>query len=145
MFRRAVPLVLALALLMASFASVPLAFAQGPGDEQYADPFGELPEEDPQPDVRDPAPVDPPPQAPSEPGSSTTTLAAEELGTVADAESAPSAAGDNGGEELARTGLPADLLTFAGLLLLSAGLALHSALTGRRPPTRAAAPARRTK
>ena len=141
--RSARPLLLALAALVLVLAAPAAAMAQSAGDEQYADPFGEVPEEqdaggggstgggntgadEPTADGN---------QAPAQENSGTVapTSSGEALAqdtstgsdTGTDTSSATAAQGD---EELARTGLPAYLITRVGLMLLAAGALMRVAL-----------------
>ena len=117
------------------------ALAQGAGDEQYKDPFGELPEEDAGGgggggggDEGTSGTGDEPTTDPGHGGDSagvTGTLADTEV-DVTDETTAPAT---GTGEELARTGLPVDVLAGLGLSMLAAGAIMH-ALT-RRPLRRA--------
>ena len=104
--RRLVTLLAALFLL----ALPPAALAQSAGDEQYADPFGEV--EEPQGDPA-PAPEPEPAPAPAEPAASgeEAVVAQETEGT--DAPTLPA------------TGLPAGLVAGAGALLLAGGTTLR--------------------
>jgi LPXTG-motif cell wall-anchored protein len=102
--KRSLALLLALSLLALPSA----ALAQSAGDEQYADPFGEV--EDPNGSQEDPAPAPEPAPEPSEPA-----VAGEE--TVASQQAdAPT---------LPATGAPAHLLAGGGMLLLAAGASLR--------------------
>jgi LPXTG-motif cell wall-anchored protein len=97
---------LACALLLALPAA---ALAQGAGDEQYNDPFGdeqEQPEPTPTPTPVPAAPPPPPPAAPAQ---------------VTPAPAAPGPAAP----QLPRTGVDAGLVALAGALLLGGGLALR--------------------
>ena len=104
--RRLVTLLAALFLL----ALPPAALAQSAGDEQYADPFGEV--EEPSGSQGEPAPaLEPEPApAPAEPAAS-----GEEA--VASQETAA--------PTLPATGLPAGLVAGAGALLLAGGTTLR--------------------
>jgi hypothetical protein len=102
-----------IALLLAAFMLlVPsAAMAQSAGDEQYADPFGEV--EEPQGSQEEPAaPAEP---APAEPAPAETGVPAEEAVASQQAD-AP---------RLPATGLPAGLLAGAGAALFAAGGALR--------------------
>ena len=102
--RRLVTLLAALFLL----ALPPAALAQSAGDEQYADPFGEVeePSEPSQTPEAEPAPA---PAEPTEP-----TASGEEA--VVSQETA---------QTLPATGLPAGLMAGAGALLLAGGTGLR--------------------
>jgi hypothetical protein len=104
--RRLVTLLAALLLL----ALPPAALAQSAGDEQYADPFGEV--EEPSGSQGEPAPEpDPEPvPAPAEPSAS------GEEAVVSQETDAPA---------LPATGLPAGLVAGAGALLLAGGASLR--------------------
>lgn len=94
-----------------------VAFGQGAGDDQYADPFGDMPVDD-QADA-DAAPA--PPPGPTDTG----TPAPETAATPVASTPADTAAA---GEELPRTGLRAGLLALAGLALLAGGTLIHLSL-----------------
>jgi hypothetical protein len=103
--RRIVALLLAVSLLALPAA----AMAQGAGDEQYADPFGQT--EEPNGSQEEPAPeAAPAPAAPETP--------------AAPAEQAVTAQ-DTAAPTLPATGLPAFLLASAGSILLASGAALR--------------------
>jgi LPXTG-motif cell wall-anchored protein len=87
------------------------AAAQSAGDEQYQDPFADEPAQEAPaaPPAATPAPAAPPAQAP----------ASEAPATAAAAPQAAAA-------QLPRTGGEAWLLALAGLILLSAGVALRA-------------------
>ena len=117
------------------FALPVAASAQSAGDEQYADPFGEVPDEggsDPQEDPNagnggsggqgggsapsgggSDTPVEEVPEATSTEAPDSTTGSTEATTSV------------DGGEELARTGLPADVLLLLGISLLCAGVSMR--------------------
>ena len=103
---RAVAVALAALMLLAPST----AMAQSAGDEQYADPFGEV--EEPSGSQGDPAPAQE--AAPAEP-----VAPAEEALASQQAE-APA---------LPATGLPAGIVAGAGALMLSAGAALRRRLS----------------
>jgi len=85
------------------------ALAQGAGDEQYQDPFGEEPAQ------QEPAPTaTPAPAAPSQ---------AAPAPTATPAPAAPAPAGS--GDQLPYTGADAGPLALAGALLVGAGVALR--------------------
>ena len=125
---------LTILMLSAAFASISVValptavFAQGAGDDQYADPFGDVPVDD-QPDTVDDqsdtggggngsAPTDTDETAPD---SSGTPVAAEDASDEGDAAAAPA-------DELPRTGLPAGVLALTGLALLGCGTLIHLSL-----------------
>ncbi|HZB78019.1 MAG TPA: hypothetical protein VE526_17445 [Solirubrobacteraceae bacterium] len=102
------PLALLLTVCLLAFPSA--ALAQSAGDEQYADPFGEV--EEPSGSQEEPAaPAEPTPApAPAETGApAEQTVASQETG-------APT---------LPATGLPAGLMAGAGAALFAAGCALR--------------------
>jgi hypothetical protein len=105
--RRLVTLALTLFLLVLPSA----ALAQSAGDEQYADPFGQV--EEPSGSQGEPAPA---PEPAPEPVPAQTE---DSLGT-----SEPELA-QAGAPTLPATGLPAGLLAGAGALLLAGGAALR--------------------
>ncbi len=104
--RRLQTLLAALFLL----ALPPAALAQSAGDEQYADPFGEV--EEPSGSQGDPAPAPEPEPAPApaEPAAS------GEEATVSQ---------ETDAETLPATGLPAGFLAGTGFLLLAGGTTLR--------------------
>ena len=107
---------LIVAALLCALAAPSAALAQGAGDEQYQDPFGE---EQPQPEpapTAAPAPAQPAP-APAQPAPA----------QPAPAQPAPPPAQASQGEQLPRTGADAGWLALAGIVLLAAGLALRRA------------------
>jgi LPXTG-motif cell wall-anchored protein len=106
---------LIIAALLCALAAPAAALAQGAGDEQYQDPFG-----DEQSQQSDPAPTatPAPAQAPSAPAPTATPSAAQ----APPAAPAPAPAS---AEELPRTGAEAGWLALAGAVLLAAGLALR--------------------
>jgi hypothetical protein len=102
--RRPVAVLLAAAMLLVPSA----AMAQSAGDEQYADPFGEV--EEPSGSQEEPAAPAEPAPVPAEAG----VPAEEEVATQqADAPTLPA------------TGLPAGLVAGAGALLFAGGGALR--------------------
>ena len=107
-----------LATLLAAFLlAVPsAAFAQGAGDEQYQDPFGEE-QSQPEPTAT-PAPAQP------APAQAAPTPEPSQSAPAPSATPVPAAAS---GPQLPRTGADAGLLALAGALLLAAGLALRRA------------------
>jgi hypothetical protein len=109
---------LALILAVGLLAIPSAAFAQSAGDEQYADPFGEVEEgggsqDEPSGTQDEPAPAPAPEPAPAAEGAP----AAEPVAAQADAPTLPA------------TGLPAGLLAGAGALLLTGGAALRRRLS----------------
>jgi hypothetical protein len=116
--RRPVTLLLALLALLAPASA---ALAQGAGDEQYADPFGEVdqPNESQEPEQEAPAPQTPAPSTPAAPAD-----------TVAQETAAPEASS----AQLPRSGFPVVLLVAFGWTLLVAGVAIRrgAAETGPR-------------
>ena len=102
--RRIVALLLAVSLLALPAA----AMAQGAGDEQYSDPFGQT--DEPSGSQDNPAPEPEPAPAPATPAAP-----AEQAVTSQDA-AAPT---------LPATGLPAFLLASVGAILLASGVALR--------------------
>ena|SRR5215210_4356443 len=103
--RRLVALLLAVSLLALPAA----AMAQGAGDEQYSDPFGQT--DEPNGSQDQPAPE--PEAAPAAPA---TPAAPAEQATASQDAAAPT---------LPATGLPAFLLASAGAMLLASGVALR--------------------
>lgn len=117
--------------VIALFAACPAgAFAQGAGDDQYADPFGDMPVEQNQAPAADGGNTPPPDNwngasdtADSAPA---TPVAAESDATVEDSSAAEVDA--TAAQELPRTGLPADLLALIGMALLATGGLIHLAV-----------------
>jgi hypothetical protein len=102
--RRLVTLLAALFLL----ALPPAALAQSAGDEQYADPFGEVEEpSEPQGEPAQTPDAEPVPAQTEEPLGESAPEFAEQTGT------------------LPATGLPAGLLAGTGFLLLAGGTSLR--------------------
>ena len=103
-------------LIAASLLALPCsALAQSAGDEQYADPFGQVKDPNSGQGQQNQAPDQSAP-APASPAQTTTpTTAADQ--SVASQEIA--------GPTLPRTGLPAVLLAGTGALLLGAGTTLR--------------------
>jgi len=97
--------------LLCALAVPSAAFAQGAGDDQYQDPFGdEQSQEEPTPTATPaPAPAQPAPAQPAP---------AQPAPAPASAQSAQS-------EQLPRTGVDAGWIAFAGAALLAAGIALR--------------------
>jgi LPXTG-motif cell wall-anchored protein len=110
---------LCIAALLCALAAPSAALAQGAGDEQYEDPFGDEQSQqaDPTPEpTATPAPVQRAPSAPAP----TPAPAAAPSSAQAPTQAAPS-------DELPRTGLGAGWVALAGAVLLAAGLALRRA------------------
>jgi hypothetical protein len=102
-----------LTLATAPLASTPVAVAQNAGDDQYADPFGNLPEDQGGGDPGAGAPAEPQ-AAPAPEGSA--------AAPVAPSTEASPAAGP--AQQLPRTGLPAGVPAALGVALLGSGLLL---------------------
>ena len=115
-------------LLCAAFASIfavalpTAALAQGAGDDQYADPFGDMPVDN-ETDTRGDEGSGSAPSDTSEtaPDTSGTTVVAEDTSSETEVAATPA-------EELPSTGLPAGLLALTGLALLAGGTLIHFAL-----------------
>jgi hypothetical protein len=103
--RRLVALLLAVSLLALPAA----AMAQGAGDEQYSDPFGQT-------DEQGGSQEQPAPEPEAAPAAPATPAAPAEQATASQDAAAPT---------LPATGLPAFLLASAGAVLLASGLALR--------------------
>jgi len=116
--------VIAAALVVAALPSA--ALAQGAGDDQYADPFGDMPVDDGGGGNTRDTGGDPSAEAPSEeaPAPVESTPAQVEI-EVADTPGTDTA---QAGEELPRTGLPAGMLALTGLGLLALGTLIHFSL-----------------
>jgi LPXTG-motif cell wall-anchored protein len=112
----AVRTLVALAALLLSLALPAAALAQGAGDEQYQDPFGD--EQSQQEPAPTPEPAQPAPPAAAAP---TPEPASPSQGQATPPPAAPAQTGD----QLPYTGADAGLLALAGAVLLSAGLALR--------------------
>ena len=100
-----------IAALLCALAAPSAALAQGAGDEQYQDPFGDEqsqpePTATPAPAPAQPAPAQPAPAQPAP---------------------APAPAQASQTEQLPRTGADAGWLALAGAVLLAAGIALRRA------------------
>ncbi|HET8822516.1 MAG TPA: hypothetical protein VFM57_13285 [Thermoleophilaceae bacterium] len=104
--RRPVALLLAAFMLLVPSA----AMAQSAGDEQYADPFGEV--EEPSGSQEEPAAPEEPAPAPAP---AETAVPAEEV----------LASQETGAHTLPATGLPVGLMAGAGAALVAAGGALR--------------------
>ena len=107
---------LCIAALVCALAAPSAALAQGAGDEQYEDPFGDeqsqqepAPTATPAPAQPAPAPAQPAP-APAQPAPSTP---------------APAPAQASASQQLPRTGVDAGWIALAGAASLTAGLALR--------------------
>ena len=105
-------LLLCIAALACALAAPSAALAQGAGDEQYQDPFGDEQTEPAPTATATPAPAQSAPSAPA-PAPAPSASAAQ-----APTQAAPA-------EQLPRTGADAGWLGFAGAVLLAAGLALR--------------------
>ena len=105
-------LLLCIAALACALAAPSAAFAQGAGDEQYQDPFGDEQSEPAPTATATPAPAQSAPSAPA-PTATPSASAAQ-----APTQPAPAA-------QLPRTGADAGWLALAGAMLLAAGLALR--------------------
>jgi LPXTG-motif cell wall-anchored protein len=106
--RRLLTVLAALCLL----ALPPAALAQSAGDEQYADPFGQV---EKKPSGTQGQPAETPAAAPAAPAESG-TAAGDSQAQVAQQTSVPT---------LPATGFPAGLLAAAGCLLLASGATLR--------------------
>jgi pyruvate dehydrogenase E2 component (dihydrolipoamide acetyltransferase) len=106
--------VLIIAALLCALAAPSAALAQGAGDEQYQDPFGdEQSQSEPTP-TPTPAPAQP---APAQPAPAQPPAAPAPAPAPAQASQ----------EQLPRTGADAGWLALAGVVLLAAGIALRRA------------------
>ena len=105
--RRLMPLLIAVSLLALPCA----AFAQSAGDEQYADPFGQVQDPNGGQGQQSQAPA----QSAPAPATATQTTGADQA----------VASQDSAAPTLPRTGLPAVLVAGAGALLLGAGSTLR--------------------
>jgi hypothetical protein len=114
MRRRLIAALLAAALLAAPAG----ALAQSAGDEQYADPFGE---------VKDPGQENSGSNGSGTPGTDTTVAA-----PAAGAEDAAGSDSGSGSATLPHTGFPAALTAMLGALLLSVGASARRATLGAR-------------
>jgi LPXTG-motif cell wall-anchored protein len=105
---------LCIAALLCALAAPSAALAQGAGDEQYEDPFGdEQSQSEPTPTAT-PAPAQPAPSQ-SAPAPTAAPSAAQ----------APTQAAPAASQELPRTGVDAGWIALAGGVLLAAGIALR--------------------
>ena len=105
---------LCIAALLCALAAPSAALAQGAGDEQYQDPFGDEQSQQADPTPEPTATPAPAQSAPSAPAPTATPSAAQAPTPVA----APS-------NQLPRTGVDAGWIALAGALSLAAGLALR--------------------
>ena len=108
---------LCIAALLCALAAPSAALAQGAGDDQYQDPFGdEQSQQEPTP-TPTPAPAQPAPAQPPVPAQPAPSAPAP----------APAAAPAQGGssQQLPRTGVDAGWIALAGAVSLAAGLALR--------------------
>ena len=102
-------------LIAASMLALPCsALAQSAGDEQYADPFGQVEDPNSGQGQQSQAP-DQSAQAPATPAQTATPTTGVD----------PAVASQETGPTLPRTGLPAVLLAGTGALLLGAGTSLR--------------------
>lgn len=104
------PRLVALLLAVSLLALPAAAMAQGAGDEQYSDPFGQTDDQGGSQEQ----PAQEPEAAPAAPA--TPAAPAEQATASPDAAAAPT---------LPATGLPAFLLASAGAMLLASGVALR--------------------
>ena len=108
---------LCIAALLCALAAPSAALAQGAGDDQYQDPFGdEQSQEEPTPTAT-PAPAQAQP-APAQPAPAAPAPAPAQAPAPASAQSGQS-------EQLPRTGADAGWIAFGGAALLAAGIALR--------------------
>jgi LPXTG-motif cell wall-anchored protein len=116
---------IALATLLLALALPSAALAQGAGDEQYQDPFGdEQSQQEPAP-TPTPAPTQAPAQ-PAQPSQPQPPPAPEPAPAApAPAAPAPAATAPSGAGELPYTGAEAGWIALAGFVLLAAGVALR--------------------
>jgi LPXTG-motif cell wall-anchored protein len=103
---------LCIAALLCALAAPSAALAQGAGDEQYQDPFGD--------EQSQPEPTATPAPAQAAPAPTATPSAAQPTPAPAPAPAQPAPA-----EQLPRTGADAGWLALAGAALLAAGIALR--------------------
>jgi LPXTG-motif cell wall-anchored protein len=107
--RRGIACLLALAALGWPSA----AWAQGAGDEQYQDPFGDEPAQSEDQGGGEPEPAPAPQEAP------------ESSGGAQPAQAPPAPPAEEGGGQLPYTGVGTGLVALAGGALLASGLALR--------------------
>jgi LPXTG-motif cell wall-anchored protein len=101
-------------LLAAAALGLPsAAWAQGAGDEQYQDPFGDEPAQSEDQGSEEP-------QATPEP-----EVAPEDSGGAQPAQAQPAPPAEEGGGRLPYTGIETGLVALAGGALLASGLALR--------------------
>jgi LPXTG-motif cell wall-anchored protein len=107
---------LIVAALLCALAIPSAALAQGAGDEQYQDPFGEEQSQSEPTPTATPVPAQPAPAqpAPAQPA-------------PAQPAPAPAPAQASQAEQLPRTGVGAGWIALAGIVLLAAGIALRRA------------------
>jgi LPXTG-motif cell wall-anchored protein len=105
---------LCLAALLCALAAPSSALAQGAGDEQYQDPFGD------EQSQAEPTPTATPAPAQSAPSQAAPAPTAAPSTAQAPTQAAPA-------QELPRTGADAGWLALAGAVLLAAGLGLRRA------------------
>jgi LPXTG-motif cell wall-anchored protein len=106
-------LLLCIAALACALAAPSAALAQGAGDEQYQDPFGD--------EQSEPTPTATPAPAQSAPSAPAPTATPSASTAQAPTQAAPAPA------QLPRTGVDAGWVALAGAVLLAAGLALRRA------------------
>lgn len=131
MLRSLRPLRLVAVAVIAVFTACPAgALAQGAGDDQYADPFGDMPVEQNQAPAADggnpPSPDNWNGASDTAGSAPATPVAAETDATVEDSSAAEVDA--TAAQELPRTGLPAHLLALIGIALLATGGLIHLAV-----------------
>ena len=105
--------------LLCALAVPSAAFAQGAGDDQYQDPFGDEQSQPEQAPTATPAPAQPAP-APAQPAP-----APAQPAQPAQSAQAPAPAQASPSQELPRTGVGAGWIALAGAVSLAAGLALR--------------------
>ena len=109
--------VLCIAALLCVLAAPAAALAQGAGDEQYEDPFGDEQSQQSNPTPQPTATPAPAQSAPSAPAPTASPTAAQ----------APTQAAPAPSPQLPRTGVGAGWIALAGAVLLASGLALRRA------------------
>jgi len=112
---------LCIAALLCALAAPTAALAQGAGDEQYQDPFGDDQSQAEPTPTATPAPAQP---APAQPVPS---QAAPAPTATPDAAQAPAEAAPAPPQQLPLTGVDAGWIALAGAVLLASGLALRRA------------------
>jgi len=110
---------LIIAALLCALAVPSAALAQGAGDEQYQDPFGD--------EQAQPAPTAAPAPAPAQPAPAQPAPAQPVPAQPAPAQPPPAPAQASQAEQLPRTGVGAGWIALAGFVLLAAGIALRRA------------------